>query len=551
MVYCGKPSGACHACRERRTRCDQRPEGCTQCSNAKRVCPGYRALGDVIFKDVTTKVIRKAKAGEVRSKAASRASSQAPKETPCDDAESVSKPETGMQQSTTLTCRSLLPTVDERATNFFVANYVVGSNGPTRGHLDYLADVYLSQSLDEGLTSSMKAVGLAGFAHTTHSPYLIKNARSQYIKAIQHTNAALRSPVEAKKDATLLTIIILGIFESLTGSDQRSLRDWTSHINGASSVVKLRGYEGIETIAGRRMLVQVTSNLLISCIQRGDPVPDHISNLINSTIEMMQTRESANNVKVGNPAISILHSMLRFANLHSEIVSKTLVDPHTILSRCLELDRVFAAAEKSTGNADWGFETVFTDVESEYIYNGCYHVYYDCIASQSWNSQRMARYMLSEIIRDILKDDSAADSPRFTGPGYAALLQTSRECMCRMQEDILYSIPQNIIPLPEEGESWSNDHLSAERSVWLDFRERPDEERPLARISGALFLIWAVWFVGMNDMATESIRRFTIKSLKLIGDKMGIKQAYILAAAVESQAEIKLVGREGPMLEEL
>lgn len=541
MVYCGKPSGACHACRERRTRCDQRSDGCTQCLNAKRVCPGYRALGDVLFKDVTANVIRKAQAEEARSKADSRAPSQAPNEALDDsNAESELNLEVVRLQNSPLACYSLVPTVDERATSFFVANYVVGSHGPTRGLLDYVADIYRSQSLDEGLISSMKAVGLAGFAHTTHAPYLIKNARYQYVKAIQHTNTALRSPVEAKKDVTLLTIIILGIFESITGSDQRSLRDWAKHVNGASSVVKLRGYDGIESVAGRRMLVQVTSNLLISCIQRGEPAPDHISDLMNSAIEIMRTEDSVSNIKFGDPAITVLQSMLRFASLRSEVFKKTLNDPHTILSRCLELDGVLATVENPRHPADWKFKTVFTDVEFEYIYNGRYHVYYDSLVSQSWNSQRMARFMLNEMIRDVLSDGFSAKPPRFTGAKYVTQFQTSLEHMHTIQDDILYSVPQLIGSLPEE---WNNDQLFLERSVWLDFRDKPDEERPLARISGTLFLIWPVWFVGMNDTATESIRRFSIKTLKLIGDKMGIKQAYILAAAVESQVEIKLVER--------
>jgi hypothetical protein len=75
MVFCWKPSGACHACRERKTRCDQIPEGCTQCKRAKRKCPGYRAIGDVIFRDESKNVVRKAKTKEARAKqAASKAS---------------------------------------------------------------------------------------------------------------------------------------------------------------------------------------------------------------------------------------------------------------------------------------------------------------------------------------------------------------------------------------------------------------------------------------------------------------------------------------------
>lgn len=86
--------------------------------------------------------------------------------------------------------------------------------GPTRGHLDYLSKVAGESGANEGLIASMKAVGLAGFAHSSRAPSLMKNANYQYLKAIQATNRALGSPLLARKDGTLIAIMILGIFET-------------------------------------------------------------------------------------------------------------------------------------------------------------------------------------------------------------------------------------------------------------------------------------------------------------------------------------------------
>ena len=49
------------------SQCNQNPEGCGQCANARRRCPGYRKLEDVIFKDESDKVVRKFQARESRS----------------------------------------------------------------------------------------------------------------------------------------------------------------------------------------------------------------------------------------------------------------------------------------------------------------------------------------------------------------------------------------------------------------------------------------------------------------------------------------------------
>ena len=547
MVYCGKPSGACHACRERRTRCDKLPDGCTQCTNAKRVCPGYRAMGDVLFKDVTTKVIRKAKAGEVRAKQATLRSTpqtstpQTPSATDDDDGD---PPQEGIEvvaQASPLQHFSLVPTVDERATGLFVANYVYALNGHTRGHLDYLTDVFKKDNLDEGLNSSMKAVGLAGFAHSTHSPYLIKNARYQYIKAIRHTNAALRDPTAVKKDSTLLTIIILGIFESITGGSLRSLRDWVAHVMGASDVVKVRGHGGIESVSGRRMLLQVTSNLLISCIQKAEPLPDHIAELLYAAISTIRTRDLVSNFQSNEAAFVVLDCMMRFAKLRSDVVKCHETDPLVIYARCIELDTIL---ENLANNPPehWRIHAVFTDAAPDFIYHGRYHIHTDFIVSQSWNALRIIRFMLNEIVRDLLTPGATPSVPvhtTLTGPEFDAQRLKSIAAMYDAQDGILYSVPLHTGAIPDHVDSAVRASSSV-RTVWSDFRDCPEEERPLAKISGALLLIWPLWFVGINDTASDEIKRFVVRNLRMVGDRMGLKQAYLLAEAVESQIELSV-----------
>jgi hypothetical protein len=129
--------------------------------------------------------------------------------------------------------------------------------------------MYGNNSADVGLREGMKAVGLAGFAHASRSSSLMRNARYQYVKALQAVNAALKSPEHVKKDSTLTSIMVLSIFENLTGYNQKSLKAWSEHVNGAASLLKIRGIEQINTIVGRRLLAQVsTSSLHISAFLR-------------------------------------------------------------------------------------------------------------------------------------------------------------------------------------------------------------------------------------------------------------------------------------------
>jgi hypothetical protein len=68
MVYCGKPSKGCSSCRERKIRCDQKEPGCGQCDKRDQKCPGYRNLVDLMFRDESTHVIKKATKTRARAR---------------------------------------------------------------------------------------------------------------------------------------------------------------------------------------------------------------------------------------------------------------------------------------------------------------------------------------------------------------------------------------------------------------------------------------------------------------------------------------------------
>ena len=169
------------------------------------------------------------------------------------------------QHYSPLTEFSLAPNLEDNATAFFITNYVIKCDGPVRGHLDYISAI--CDPNEDGnlnpLIAAMKAVGIAGVAHTAKAPSLLKNARYLYMKAIQGTNAALKSPTLVKKDSTLTAIMILSIYETVTGCTQDSIRDWADHVKGAAALLKLRGREQLKTPRGRRMFLQIVSSLMV------------------------------------------------------------------------------------------------------------------------------------------------------------------------------------------------------------------------------------------------------------------------------------------------
>ncbi|KAM0455015.1 hypothetical protein ACHAPV_007902 [Trichoderma viride] len=79
MVYCGKPSKGCSHCRERKIRCDQKEPGCGQCIKRHIECPGYRNMVDLMFRDESNDVIKKATSAKPRIKKLKHGGRAAPK----------------------------------------------------------------------------------------------------------------------------------------------------------------------------------------------------------------------------------------------------------------------------------------------------------------------------------------------------------------------------------------------------------------------------------------------------------------------------------------
>lgn len=111
-------------------------------------------------------------------------------------------------------CPSVLETLEvdmeDHARGFFFNNYVL-EDGCALSSYDYLPELF---SQDGGpLHPAILAVGMAGLAVAISSPYTLIAARRQYTLALSLTNAALRDPYKACEDGTLVSILLLGLFE--------------------------------------------------------------------------------------------------------------------------------------------------------------------------------------------------------------------------------------------------------------------------------------------------------------------------------------------------
>ncbi|KAK8196492.1 hypothetical protein M8818_006657 [Zalaria obscura] len=301
MVYCGKPSKGCQTCREKKVRvsgrlvktcnapssltiaqCDQLPEGCTQCRQSRRTCPGYRNQLDLMFRNETQHVVRKAKAkSKASSKPAVKRTASAPQEleTPDSSIEEVVRPSSGplaKRRSSDATDWSLsvprdeqyglLPHATHLGTGFFISHFVVGQSQNVSGTI----------WAEKILHTSIEATGLAAFSHIARAPGLMTEARKAYVEAIKLTNNALACPAQCTNDSTLLAVMVLTSFEATVGFERRSLDDWDRHIKGTAALIQARGLRQLQTVTGTRLFMQSVSAMVTSCLRLDTPIPKAI-----------------------------------------------------------------------------------------------------------------------------------------------------------------------------------------------------------------------------------------------------------------------------------
>lgn len=474
-----------------------------------------------MFRNENTSVIDKARSREKdRAKARAKLEAATPSSTttpkPRDSQEPILDdedfeptrfhldPHQGQNLKSLIPSAQMFPTIDERALGYFATH-----SSTWLRNFDLVDMICGESNADEHLVASMSAVGLASFSSSIHAPELMIRARRDYVTALRLTNAALRSPSEVKKDSTLFAVMILSIFETVAGNNEKSLAAWTEHINGAAALVKLRGEEQFNTQAGKRMFLQVTSNLMLSCIQRTIPMPAHIVTLRKSAESFMDKE---------NPAWRLSGIIIDFTIFRAAIQDREIVGPKAIIAAALEIDRRFIAVFENLPE-EWRYQIVYTDENPHLIWNGSYHVYKEFWIAHIWNGMRTCRILLHEVIRDQLLSPSSALEPPFTVSECLVQNQASEDIMIQMRDDILGSVPHHtqarILPSPG--------FLEGSRSY---------------------FILWPLYLVGAMDLTTERIREWAITRLRDISETAGLRQALVIAEYLISRKHIKAWDRK-------
>lgn len=271
MVYRGKPSAGCEACRKAKKKCTLEQPACARCIKLNRICSGYRDTNALQIQDetqfVTQRAEKKKRAPQARlpapgpaartsppkvdfsadvavrgepampgflaflSRAATPIATATPSTIPSDSSSGSSNNEAididneddlpvfrlvnrsrdtsleAFQWPPSMLPGSLMPKPEEVAINYFLSCFTFD------GHWDYVPRYAAAPEMDPCLTLAIKACGMAALDNVKFVPEGRAWSRKLYVQALGMLNGALRDSKRSRKDESLIAVSMLGLYE--------------------------------------------------------------------------------------------------------------------------------------------------------------------------------------------------------------------------------------------------------------------------------------------------------------------------------------------------
>ncbi|PHH79404.1 hypothetical protein CDD80_4857 [Ophiocordyceps camponoti-rufipedis] len=527
MVYCGKPSRGCQMCRTRRIKCDETKPTCNQCAKSRRQCPGYKDEFDLVFRNETQATKRRAK--KANSKALALKNGR-----DANAADSSSASSLSPASSTGRTSLQPGPRValEDQAACHFMSNFVlVPHQGSVRGFMEFLVPLMKVDRIPQHFRHAFDACALASLNNRVGTGNdLDKDALASYTKALAATFAALRDPDVAKHDATLASVLLLGLFENISARHIGMLA-WGSHIEGAVQLAKTRGRKQLRTKVGLAMFIAVRTQMIIHSLSTSKPPAMGADWWMNDTVRDEHASECQRlNIIIGEiraEANRLLSTSTRSSDQVDHIIA--------MIKRCQAHDLACANWAKDLPDCfrwktvAWEDNVPQGDYSKADVYPGRVDAYQDLWISSIWNMMRCSRIVLASIIVRCAAWISAPVDYRTT-PEYAAAARTCVDTIT----DIIASIPYQL------GWFAKRRHL-LERAQMSGFGCGEDDAQ---KGLGGYFVTWPLACVHGQDYATDSQRAWVQGRLEYIGSHLGVRYAHILTE-LHVRVPSMLIRRDG------
>ncbi|KAJ5393083.1 uncharacterized protein N7487_010724 [Penicillium crustosum] len=455
--------------------------------------------------------------------------------------------------------------------DFFISQYVVRQSGPSSGFFAYVPAM-LAQ--DDGgndmLEGAILAVGFSGLARTTSQADLLTRSMMMYTRTMERVNLALADPQAARRDSTIVSVLVLALYEF----SKASIDGWKHHIEGATSLLNLRGRSQFSTPIGLQIFKDIFSQLLTNCLRSGSPMP--------SSLRMLRI-EAANAISVSDPYWVACSGMVELLDLYQQIspggysffpnssgasssASDSSNSPSTTsgsspastsmlsgplkgantsiehleryLSQAFEIDyRLESTFSKCP--SEWQFTAKSKSSSNSYdpnrIQRDGNHIYHDVWIASVWNSTRVCRILANHAISHLLLRGANTDSNWFFANNYADRLHQATQNIVRLRDEMLASVPQLMGDATSPAQELQLQQQKQEQ-LRQQRQAQPHErsENNAGSAVGAYFACWVLLTVGCMHNLSHETRAWTAAQLRRISSQAGLAQADDFANFVES-----------------
>ncbi|KAF1971377.1 hypothetical protein BU23DRAFT_180604 [Bimuria novae-zelandiae CBS 107.79] len=537
MPNVGKPSKGCQHCRDGKVKCDLKRPSCSQCIRAGKECYGYRDPLSMMFKNESNVVRNKAqkKYEELsRKRAVKKTTSKRllvrAKMSDGSSSDAMTTPQSLETASTIPRTasppRPMTSSIENQAISFFAANNLLQPSVVERGNYQWLFEMLRVPKISIMLKSSANAVSLATFATANKSQPLMKKAQGHYARALTSTNEALSDPAKVYDDSTLVSVILLGVYEMFV-FEKHSLTAWMQHLKGAGTLFALRGENQFKSRLARQIFMQFYKTSVAKGVELGTPVPDNMAKLYRSLTSMQDYTMHGveRQVEVLEKAISLM------ANEEG--------DPVTLVSDILGLDCELGLV-KFLLRTLWRYETVYLDKPAEHVFGHYYHIYTNAWVINLWTVLRICRIRLYKFVRAQVNKGLQCSPPLFSDEDAQKHLNTCKQVISSQMLDICASTPQltGQIAFPHQVKR-DVDFLKAGVET-LNLRNKMFTIHPQGTFlepfqsTGLDHLIGPLYELGRSDYGPR-LTQWAIDQLYFIASRIGTRQAIYLAEELEQK----------------
>lgn len=431
--------------------------------------------------------------------------------------------------------QELHPSVQSQALGFFFSNFVITPSFIPRGQLDFLPELMSQPDTKAILQASVMATALATLANATKCEQVMKQAQEHYVAALSMTNKAIQSPTTVTEDSTLISVVMLGMYEHLRMENTRSLKSWAKHMNGACELIALRGKDQLHSSVGQKLFGQLYGTILLVATETRLPVPKSVADLWE-----LNTRLGDYHISGRQWVTEMVHFMRRTIDLRQDSTSNLAAK----VAIAYQIDKELEDTMSSITNI-WMYKTVYLETPIKDVYGSFYHIYLDPWAAQLWSNLHCIKLLLYSVVRTELMKGMKYSPPLFKKEAGSSQLKASENIIRTATAGICACVPQLT------GQIAFPDLSSRKPDMSTPFTNLIDPQDPIFRLqprgtflnssksTGMHFLVWLLYHAGMAESNPNSFREWAIEVLHFLALRIGTREAVILAE------ELKQANRTG------